>query len=101
MYALPEETQHRGRKARNDHFILKGRISVRRQCYLIQPGTAALYNKRKIAVLGTHGNETKALLPAKRMYRLKRQQLYIMQELLCEEGGRRTSPLQATEFPRL
>ena len=65
---MPSPRRHStgSRKARNDHFILKGRISVRRQCYPIQPGTAALYNKRKIAVLGTHGNETKALLPAKK-----------------------------------
>ena len=46
--------------------VSKGRISVRRQRYPIQPGTVVLYNKRKIAVLGTHGNGTKVLLPTKK-----------------------------------
>ena len=46
--------------------VSKGRITVRRQRYPIQPGTVVLYNKRKIAVLGTHGNGTKILLPTKK-----------------------------------
>ena len=46
--------------------VSKGRIAVRKQRYPIQPGTVILYNKRKIAVLGTHGNGTKILLPSKR-----------------------------------
>ena len=46
--------------------VSKGRISVRKQRYPIQPGTVVMYNKRKIAVLGTHGNGTKVLLPTKK-----------------------------------
>ena len=46
--------------------VSKGRISVRRQHYLIQPGTVVRYGKQKIAVIGTHGNGTKVRLTTKK-----------------------------------
>lgn len=46
--------------------VSKGRITVSKQRYQIQPGTVVLYHKQKIAVLGTHGmcEKEAALLPA-------------------------------------